>query len=574
MFAQTVHSVAATVGFTSWLLLWSALVLGLAVRNGWASMRVRHSTVHAIHMTLALLGLTLGVVHGAAQLAAPNGIVRLVDLAVPFVNPSDPVGVGAGALSLELLLAGALSVPLRKRLGHARWRAVHALTYGAFILLTAHVLISGSDVGPDVAVGQRARRLPGRGRPVARVDRAGGRARARRASRSLDRGRAQTLAVDVDAGRCQRFGFCDTRPPTSSASRATAAWPTGHTCRPEGGSVIRAVEVCPASAISLRRLPTTVLTPDTGPIPRPRPRPACRARPRPRCARAGSRPAGRDRRRRLRDVPRVSRAAPHHHAPRREGSLTSTPATGVVVRRGQARRRVVVVGGGRAGVAAVEELLRLGYRRRARRAARREHTAVRPSVLRQGPPHRAQAARGRPDARARRRRRRLAARAPCDRPRPRSARRAHRHRRAVRLRPARRRHRSHAVPPAGWPMDEPGLHVLYRLERRLAAAPRTPRRPPRRRRGCRTHRVRGRPRRPVPRPRVRARRPPPARAGAAPRGPGRPPRHPRDRPGRRRAAHGPAGQRARPRPPWLGAAAGRRRRGAGRRRRDDDGRAP
>jgi hypothetical protein len=31
--------------------------------------------------------------------------------------------------------------------------------------------------------------------------------------------------------------------------------------------VIRAVEVCPARAIALRRLATTVLTPDTGPIP-------------------------------------------------------------------------------------------------------------------------------------------------------------------------------------------------------------------------------------------------------------------------------------------------------------------
>ena len=99
-------------------------------------------------MTLALLGLTLGVVHGGAQLAAPNGIVRLVDEVVPFVNPTDPVGVGAGALSLELFLAGALSVPIRKRLGQSRWRAVHTLTYAAFFLLTAHVLISGSDVGP------------------------------------------------------------------------------------------------------------------------------------------------------------------------------------------------------------------------------------------------------------------------------------------------------------------------------------------------------------------------------------------------------------------------------------------
>lgn len=269
MFAQTVHSVAATVGFASWLLLWSALVLGLAVRNGWASTRVRHSTVHAVHVTLALLGLTLGVVHGAAQLAAPNGIVRLVDLAVPFVNPSDPVGVGAGALSLELLLAGALSVPLRKRLGHARWRAVHGLTYGAFILLTAHVLISGSDVGPTwLWASVLAACLVVVVLWLASTGLAE-RARGRFASRSLDRGRAQTLAVDVDAARCQRFGFCEHEAPDVFRLQGNGRLAyRAHVPAASAESVIRAVEVCPARAIALRRLPTTVLTPDTGPIPR------------------------------------------------------------------------------------------------------------------------------------------------------------------------------------------------------------------------------------------------------------------------------------------------------------------
>src|SRR4051794_41948797 len=104
-------------------------------------------------MTLALLGLTLGVVHGGAQLAAPNGIVRLVDEVVPFVNPTDPVGVGAGVLSLELFLAGALSVPIRKRLGLMRWGAGPTLAYAVFILLSPDRVISTDVVGaPQVWV--------------------------------------------------------------------------------------------------------------------------------------------------------------------------------------------------------------------------------------------------------------------------------------------------------------------------------------------------------------------------------------------------------------------------------------
>jgi len=266
--SQTVHAVAATVGFTAWLLLWAALVLGLAVRNGWAATRLRHSTIHGAHMMLALLGLTLGVVHGVAQLAAPNGIVRLVDEVVPFVNPSDPVGVGAGTLSLELLVAGALSLAVRKKLGHSRWRAVHALTYGAFILLSAHVLISGSDVGPRwVWGGVLAACLVVVVLWLSSTAMVGA-IRRRFARRSVDRGRAQTLAIDVDAARCQRFGFCEHEAPEVFRLQGNGRLAYRANVPAAGAErVIRAVEVCPARAIALRRLPTTVLTPDTGPIP-------------------------------------------------------------------------------------------------------------------------------------------------------------------------------------------------------------------------------------------------------------------------------------------------------------------
>jgi len=268
VFSQTVHAVAATVGFASWLLLWSALVLGLVVRNGWASTRWRHSTLEAAHMTLALLGLTLGVVHGGAQLAVPNGIVRLVDEVVPFVNPTDPVGVGAGVLSLELFLAGALSVPIRRRLGQSRWRAVHALTYAAFLLLTGHVLISGSDIGPTwlwmsiVAACAVVLVLWVASTPLV------SRLRTRLGRRSTARGRAQTLLVDVDATRCQRFGFCEHEAPDVFRLQGDGRLTYRTYVPPESVEpVIRAVGVCPARAIALRRLPTTVVTPDSGPIP-------------------------------------------------------------------------------------------------------------------------------------------------------------------------------------------------------------------------------------------------------------------------------------------------------------------
>lgn len=268
MLSQTVHAVAAFVGFTSLALLWVAVVLGLVVRNGWASTRLRYSTVEAAHMTAATLGLTLAVVHAAAQLASPSGIVRLVDEVVPFVNPSDPVGVGAGTVALELFLASALSAPIRKKLGHGRWRAVHALTYGAFILASGHVLISGSDVGPPWVW---ASVLAGCAIVVVlwvATTPLVGRLRGRVVRRSVERSQAQSLVVDVDAARCQRFGFCEHEAPEFFRLQGSGrlAYRT-HVPAAGAENVIRAVEVCPARAIALRRLPTTVVTGSTGPIP-------------------------------------------------------------------------------------------------------------------------------------------------------------------------------------------------------------------------------------------------------------------------------------------------------------------
>lgn len=94
---QSVHLVAATVGFVSYVLLWLSVLWGIVLRNGWALTRMRHGTLYGIHQTVTLVALTLGVVHALAQLATPGGTVRLIDQFVPFANPVDPVGIGLGA---------------------------------------------------------------------------------------------------------------------------------------------------------------------------------------------------------------------------------------------------------------------------------------------------------------------------------------------------------------------------------------------------------------------------------------------------------------------------------------------
>ncbi len=257
---QTVHLVAATVGFISLGLLWLTMVWGTTLRVGWGLTRVRHQTLYGVHHTTMLVGLTLGLVHALAQLAVPGGPVRLADEWLPFANGQDPLGIGCAVIALELLLALAVSVLIQRRLGYHRWRMLHIAAYLAFTLLCAHVLISGSEVHSlaaraailaawlstlvlRLATTHRVATLP------------------RRLAERLDaRLRGRQVLVNVDPSRCVRFGFCEHEAPEIFQLRGDGRL----TYRPavpdrQVEQVIQAALVCPARAIVLSRAATTMV---------------------------------------------------------------------------------------------------------------------------------------------------------------------------------------------------------------------------------------------------------------------------------------------------------------------------
>ena len=262
---ESVHLIAATVGFTSFVALWAGTLGGTVLRSGWARSRVRHSTVHGIHMQLVLFGLWLGIVHGLAQLAAPDGKVRWADVVVPFINRADPVGVGMGVLALEMLLASALSVLVQRRLGYHRWRALHSLGYLAFTLTAGHVLVSGAEaasapVRAAVAVAWATVVAAGALTlaPVTRLPR-------RALDRMTSRRRAEEITVSVDPGRCASFGFCEHEAPGIFTLRSDQRLAYRSVVpSDQAEAAVRAAVVCPARAITLGRLPTSVVVARSG----------------------------------------------------------------------------------------------------------------------------------------------------------------------------------------------------------------------------------------------------------------------------------------------------------------------
>jgi len=260
--AESVHLIAATVGYLSFFFLWLSVVWGMILRNGWAQTRIRHSTVFGIHGVLALLGLCLAMVHAFSQLANPTGTIYLIHIFVPFIHYWDPIGIGVGVVSLELLTALALSFLIQRRIGHTRWRALHIFAYVAFMLLVAHVLVSGTDTASPYVWGSVlgcwlvtvVLWIVSTG-PFTRARRGMARFRA-------DRLRGQELSVNVDTGRCARFGFCEHEAPDvfKLLSDGRLSY-KGSVPVERAEAVIRAAEVCPARAIALKQPPTKVFTP-------------------------------------------------------------------------------------------------------------------------------------------------------------------------------------------------------------------------------------------------------------------------------------------------------------------------
>lgn len=260
--SESVHIVAASVGFLSLAALWVGMLFGTTLRSGWATSRIRHQTIYGLHMNLVLFGLWLGLVHAFAQLAVPNGKVRWIDEGVPFTNQFDPIGIGLGTLAIEMLVAFAASVLVQRKLGYHRWRTLHSLAYFAYTVLGAHVLVAGSDVASlpvrlvivsawAIAILAGMVTFPA----VARLPR-------RLVDRAFGQVRASDVTINVDPTRCARFGFCEHEAPSIFSLRSDGRLAyRSSVSADQADAAMQAAMVCPARAITLGKLPTAVVVP-------------------------------------------------------------------------------------------------------------------------------------------------------------------------------------------------------------------------------------------------------------------------------------------------------------------------
>ncbi|MDR5709428.1 MAG: hypothetical protein QN140_06345 [Armatimonadota bacterium] len=134
-------------GWVSYALLWSATCLGLMLSGRVARGGVAASLAQ-LHRFAAGLALVFVTVHALILLGDRYLKADLLSTLLPFRFPYRPIWVGLGQLAAYAAAAVYGSVFLRRWTGYRFWRALHYAAFGAYGLVTLHLLGAGTDVGP------------------------------------------------------------------------------------------------------------------------------------------------------------------------------------------------------------------------------------------------------------------------------------------------------------------------------------------------------------------------------------------------------------------------------------------
>jgi predicted ferric reductase len=137
--------VARGSGVVALVLLSAVVVLGVLTRLRAESRAWPRFLSLAVHRDLSLLATLFLLVHIVTAVADPFTHLGLTAALVPFGSSYRPFWLGAGVVSMELMLAVLGTSLLRRHIAHRVWRAVHWLTYASWPIAVVHSAGTGTD---------------------------------------------------------------------------------------------------------------------------------------------------------------------------------------------------------------------------------------------------------------------------------------------------------------------------------------------------------------------------------------------------------------------------------------------
>jgi hypothetical protein len=132
-------------GFTDFVLLTLAVLLGLALSMRWQRPAWPRLITNELHSFLTLLSLVFLVVHILAAWIDPFTRFGWQEVFIPFTSHYRPIYMALGIMGLYLALAVWISTQVRPWIGFAWWRRLHGLSFLAYLLALFHGIGIGSD---------------------------------------------------------------------------------------------------------------------------------------------------------------------------------------------------------------------------------------------------------------------------------------------------------------------------------------------------------------------------------------------------------------------------------------------
>lgn len=133
-------------GIVLLVLLTASVVLGVLSMGGRPGRGLPRFVSQALHRNVALLSVLLLAAHVLTAVVDEYVDIRWWHALVPLGASYEPVWLGLGTLSLDLMVAVAITSVMRARLAHRSWRAIHLFSWLAWASAAAHAVGIGTDL--------------------------------------------------------------------------------------------------------------------------------------------------------------------------------------------------------------------------------------------------------------------------------------------------------------------------------------------------------------------------------------------------------------------------------------------
>jgi len=133
-------------GVVSLVLLSAVMIIGILVNRQGRLPGLPRFAVLGLHRNLSLLAVAFVAIHVITAVADSYVSISLAAAVIPFVSSYEPLWLGLGAVSLDLMIAVIVTSLLRRHIGRRAWRAVHWLAYASWPVAVVHGIFSSKDL--------------------------------------------------------------------------------------------------------------------------------------------------------------------------------------------------------------------------------------------------------------------------------------------------------------------------------------------------------------------------------------------------------------------------------------------